>query len=100
MKGRKTRATGGVNSAADDVSMKNEARTNAQKIDAEATERKSGGRAKRKAGGLVPGEKGKCNAGRMARKSGGRATVESNPFTSAHTGTPAKGRNVQMNEAD
>lgn len=100
MKGRMKRSTGGVDNADQDISMKNEARTNAKTIDAAAEERKSGGRAKRKSGGLVPGAAAKCNAGRTPRKSGGRTTSDSNPFTSARGGTPAKGRKVQQDEAN
>jgi len=70
--------------------------------EAEATsERKHGGRAKRKHGGHVHkhvemhGEHAHHHAGRKPRKSGGRAGAESHPFTSAHAGTPAKGRKIE-----
>jgi len=46
----------------------------------EALERKAGGVAARK------------NGGRAARKSGGRTGSNLNPLSSAHAGTPAKGR--------
>lgn len=87
MKGRKTRATGGVNEAAQDLSMKPERRNNASKIFGEAEKRKSGGKAM--------GMDAKCHAGRKPRKSGGRATSDANPFTSARHGTPPKGHKVE-----
>ena len=110
MKGRKNRSTGGVNEAADDLSMKTPRRNIAPNIFDEAEKRKAGGACKegfgpesqgtmrkaRKAGGLVPGKAPAQNAGRMPRKSGGRATSDMNPFTSARKGTPPKGRNVDM----
>lgn len=95
MKGRKHRSTGGVNEAAEDLGRKNERRTYQAKVMDEAEERKRGGRAKRKSGGLVPGEKGMPNAGRKPRKSGG-ACSDNNPFTSARAGTPPKGRKMDM----
>lgn len=113
---RMHRETGGVNDAELDLKDKPEARTNARKIDAEAEERRHGGRAKRKAGGMVhhkghvahhhhgevkhvgcvEGEHAKHHAGRKPRKSGGRATSDANPFTSAKGGTPPKGRRLEM----
>lgn len=98
MKGRKSRSTGGVNEAAEDLRTRPERRNNADKIFSEAEERKSGGRTKRKSGGLVPGEKGMCNAGRKPRKSGGR-TSDANPFTSAAKGSAPKGHKVDMGMA-
>lgn len=72
---RKHRADGGVNEAEEDLKDKPEARTNAKKIDAEAEERKLGGRTKRKHGGEVhrSGCKcEKCRGGmREERKRGG-----------------------------
>lgn len=94
MKGRKHRATGGVNEAAEDLKTKPEARTNAAKIDAEAEERKHGGRTKHV--GKVHGKHAKHHAGRAPRKSGGRAGSDSSPFTSARHGTPARGRKLEM----
>jgi len=105
---RKHRSTGGVNEAEMDLKMKPEARTNAKKIDAEAEERRHGGRAKRKHGGHVShhhhgmvkhvghveGHAAKHHAGRKARKSGG--SCEANPFSSARKGTAAKGRKEEM----
>lgn len=96
MKGRKHRATGGVNEAAEDLGSKNKRYTYESNVNDEAEERKRGGRAKRKSGGLVPGEKGMCHAGRKPRKSGGRATSDNNPFTSARHGTAPKGRKLDM----
>ena len=100
MKARHKRATGGENAAAEDLADKPEARTNAKKIDAEAEERKSGGRAARKSGGMAgkkhvgppEGDTARVRADRKPRKSGGSAT--SNPFSSARAGTPAPGRKV------
>ena len=101
MKGRKNKATGGANEAAEDDAP--EARDNAKKIESEAKERKDGGRAKRKAGGPVApvarkeggpvsGAPAVATAARAARKSGGGVGA---PFSAAHTGTPAPGRKVQ-----
>ena len=70
----------------------------------------TGGRAKRRHGGHVKhvhmghvkhvgaihGHEGAHHAGRKPRKSGGRATSDANPFTSARHGTPAKGRDLDM----
>lgn len=55
----------------------------------EAAERKRGGRAK---DAPMFGGKGAKNAGRKPRKSGGKVGADSNPFSSAKNGTPAKGR--------
>jgi len=83
----------GDNDAAEDLKTKPEARTNAKKVDDEATERKAGGRVRRKTGGNVVakqvggvvGSAPKANAGRAARKSGG--SCDSSPFSSAKAGT-------------
>ena len=96
MKSRKMRNTGGVNDAAEDLSKKNEARTNAPEIDNAAEERKKGGRVKRKEGGKVDGYDTMKHAGRKPRKSGGRAACESAPFTTAAKGEAPKGRNLDM----
>ena len=93
MKGRKTRATGGVNEAAEDLRMNPERRNNADKIFSEAEKRKRGG----KTCGDVKGLGAKMHAGRKPRKSGGRATSDANPFTSARHGTAPKGRKIEMN---
>ena len=95
MKGRKSRSTGGVNEAAEDLETKPEARTNAKKIDSEAEERKRGGRTKKHVGD-VGGEAAKMRMDRKPRKSGGRAYSDNNPFTSASKGTPPKGRKLDM----
>ena len=92
MKGRKNRATGGVNEADEDVAAKPNRRNHAPKIEDAAEERKSGGRAARKRGGMIPGEASACNAGRKPRKSGGRA--EKSPFSGAHAGTSPVGHKV------
>ena len=81
MKGRKTRASGGVNQAAEDLAHKNMRYTYESNVNKEAVERKSGGM------------DAMAHAGRKARKSGGSCDSGS-PFSSARQGTPAKGRNV------
>ena len=92
MKGRKNRAAGGVNEAAEDMGKKNQRYTHQSKVNDEAEERKRGGRTGMKASG----EHGKHHAGRKARKSGGRAGAS--PFAfAAHHGTPPKGRKLEMN---
>ncbi len=91
MKGRKSRATGGVNSAAEDMNTKPMSYTGTNKVTGEAMERKRGG----KAMGKVHGAADSPHAGRKARKSGGRASSDANPFTSAAKGTPPKGHKVQ-----
>ena len=93
MKGRKTRASGGVNEMSQDASMKTERRNIAPKIFGEAEARKSGG----KAVGKVKGAAGKAHMGRTPRKSGGRTGTNMNPLSSAAAGTPGKGRNVSGN---
>lgn len=86
MKGRKHRATGGVNEAAQDLAMKPERRNNASKIFGEAEARKYGGKAS--------GAAARKHAGRKPRKSGG--SCESSPFSSARSGTAPKGRKLDM----
>jgi hypothetical protein len=88
MKGRKSRATGGVNQSEDDLKSKPMRYTAKSNVNDEAEERKSGGK--------VPGKMAKAHAGRAPRKSGGRAGgSNSNPFSSARAGTPAPGRKLQ-----
>lgn len=95
MKGRKGRAAGGESPAAgdkeweQDLASKPTKRVNAPNITGAAEERKRGG----KAVGKVHGAAAK-HAGRMPRKSGGRAGSNMNPLSSAHAGTPAKGRKL------
>ena len=93
---RKHRNTGGVNEAEMDLKDNPEPRDNAKKIDAEAEERKHGGRTKKKHVGKVHGEHAAHHAGRKPRKSGGRASAESNPFSHARHGTVPKGRGIEM----
>jgi hypothetical protein len=95
MKGRKT---GGMDSPASgdkeyaqDLAMKPTRRNNAPKVMGAAEERKHGGRTKKMVG-KMSGDMAACNAGRKPRKSGGRAGCDSSPFSSARSGTPAKGR--------
>lgn len=94
MRGRKGRSTGGVNDAEKDLGSKSMSYTKDSNVEKEAKERKSGGRAARKCGGLVPGGEMKHHAGRKPRKSGGRTGSDTNPFTSARRGTPPKGHKM------
>jgi len=94
--GRKHKATGGANEAAEDLSHKNERYTYQSHVNDEAEERKHGGRAKRKHVGKVHGSHEKHHAGRKPRKTGGRAFSDSNPFSSASKGTAPKGRKLEM----
>jgi hypothetical protein len=89
MKGRKTRASGGVNEAAQDLNSKNMRYTYESNVNKEAVERKRGG----KTVGKVKGMDAMACAARKPRKSGG-ACDSGSPFSSARAGTPAKGRNV------
>lgn len=74
-------------------------RYNKSKVEDEAEERKAGGRAKRKRGGVakkqvggVVGSAPKASAARAPRKSGG--SCDSNPFSSARSGTAPKGHST------
>ena len=86
---RKHRETGGVAEYKEDLSKSPNMRVNAPKIKAEAEERKRGGKAVK-----MHGKDAKHHAGRKPRKSGGRAGSNMNPLSSAHSGTPAKGRHA------
>ena len=95
MKGRKNKAGGGKlegPSSGDkdweaDLKSRPAKFSPASKVNAEAEERKRGGKAAGKASAK--------NAGRMPRKSGGRAGgSNANPLSSAHAGTPAKGHSA------
>ena len=77
-----------------DEKKKNQRYTYESNVNDAAEERKRGGRAKKKAVGKVQGM-AKANAGRKPRKSGGRTGSNMNPLSSAHAGTPAKGRKVE-----
>lgn len=97
MKGRKHRATGGVNQAAEDLGRKNLRYTYQSNVNDEAEERKRGGKVAKKNGdkkhvGKMHGGMSKMHAGRKPRKSGG--SCESSPFSSARRGTTPKGRTV------
>jgi len=97
MKGRKHKATGGVNEASEDLGKKNMRYTYQSNVNDEAEERKHGGKVhKKKHVGKMHGDAAKHHAGRKPRKSGGRATSDANPFTSARHGTPPKGRKLEM----
>jgi hypothetical protein len=104
MKGRKKKGTGGVNEAEDDIKEKPKTRTMPNDIEDEAEEKKSGGRAKKAAGGKLigraEGEKTVATAARMPRKAGGRAGSESSPFTGAHTGKAPPGRKLMSESLD
>jgi hypothetical protein len=89
MKGRKSRASGGVNEMAQDSAQKNLRYTYQSNVNEAAEKRKNGG----KTVGKVKGMDAMHHAGRKARKSGGSCDNGS-PFSSARAGTPAKGRNV------
>ena len=97
MKGRKHKANGGemdspkegTKEYEQDLKSKNMRYTYQSKVDDEAEERKSGGRAKKKHVGKVHGHS-KHHAGRKARKSGGRTSSDASPLSSAHAGTPPK----------
>ena len=89
MKGRKHKATGGVNEASEDLGKKNMRYTYQSNVNDEAEDRKRGGRAKKHV--KAEGEMSKMHAGRKPRKSGGRAGSDMNPFSSARKGTSPKG---------
>lgn len=99
MKGRKHKATGGVNEAEEDLKSKPMKYTADSKVNSEAEEKKHGGRAKRKSGGKtehkVEGEKSKMHMGRKPRKSGGRTGSDSSPFTSARHGKQPSGHSTE-----
>lgn len=88
---RKQREAGGVAEYKEDMSMTPEARDKAPKIEGPAAGRKRGGKAVK-----MHGKMAAKHAGRKPRKSGGRAGSNMNPLSSAHAGTPAKGRHVKQ----
>lgn len=98
MKGRKHRAAGGETSGTraydEDLATKNQRYTYQSKVNEAAEERKRGGKVAKKTVGKMPEGLAKAHAGRKARKSGGRANATANPFSSARSGTPAKGRHT------
>lgn len=77
---RAHRNTGGVNEAAEDIRDKPEARVNAKKINAEAEERKRGGKVEGKKHGAEHHHPEckchKCGGGRVERKRGGHVHHE------------------------
>lgn len=92
------RSTGGANEAEQDVKDKPE-EYNHSKVEAEAEERKRGGRTKRRHGGHVEkkhvamhGEHEKHRLDRKPRKNGGRTGADKSPFSSARHGTLPPGR--------
>ena len=89
---RKNReAGGGVAEYKEDMAMTPAARDKAPKIEGPAAGRKRGGKAVK-----MHGKMAAHHAGRKPRKSGGRAGSNMNPLSSAHSGTPAKGRSVKQ----
>jgi hypothetical protein len=80
----------GVREYEQDMREAPESRVNAPKITKAAEERKRGG----KAVGKVAGMAAKMHMGRKPRKAGGRVGADSSPLSSAHSGTPAKGRHA------
>ena len=92
---RKQREAGGVAEYKQDLTRKNGKYNGpgADDITDAAEERKRGGRTKKHVGKLH-GAAAMHHAGRKARKSGGRAGSNMNPLSSAHAGTPAKGRHA------
>lgn len=105
MKGmRKKRANGGsteepirsgTRTFEDDLDRKNLRYTYQSNVNEAAEERKRGGRAKKSV--KMNGDDAKHHAGRKPRKSGGRAGSDKSPFSSAHAGTPARGRKADNN---
>jgi hypothetical protein len=99
MKGRKGKANGGemdspkegTKEYEQDLKSKNMRYTYQSKVNDEAEERKSGGRAKKKHVGKVHGMHAMHHAGRKPRRSGGRTSSDASPLSSAHAGTPPKG---------
>ena len=118
MKGRKHKKGGGEAGEKDFGKPKSDLRdedsvkpmdyTGKNKVAGEAEERKHGGRAKRKHGGIVHhekmehmkhakhigkvhGEASRPRGDRMPRKSGGRAGCEASPFSAAMKGMEPKG---------
>ena len=96
MKGRKHKAHGGesmsgVREYEQDLASKPMRYTANSKVEGEAEARKHGGKAKKHVGKAM-GHASKMHAGRKARKAGGRAGSDNSPLSSAHSGTPAKGR--------
>jgi len=99
MKDRKTRATGGVNLAAEDLATRPMEYTKDSNVNRAALQRKRGGKTMSKMnmggsmykdGGPVEGKMSKMHMGRKPRKSGGRLAGED--WRAAEKGTPAKGR--------
>lgn len=89
---RKQREAGGVAEYSEDLAKTPPSRTaDAKPIIDAATERKRGGKTVK-----MHGKGAAHNAGRKPRKSGGRAGSNMNPLSSAHSGTPAKGRSVKQ----
>jgi len=101
MKGKKASggSTGGDNEAEKEVKDKPEDRSAPNNVAKEAEELKKGGRAKRKHGGKIAGEK-KEHMGRAPRKAGGRTGSNMNPLSSAHSGTPAPGHKEMSESMD
>lgn len=87
---RKQREAGGVAEYKEDKNPPSRT-ADAEPIISAANERKRGGKAVK-----MHGKMAAHHAGRKPRKSGGRAGSNMNPLSSAHAGTPAKGRHVKQ----
>lgn len=88
---RKHREAGGVAEYKQDLAM------NPKSYTAEGGDEVTNAAKARKRGGKtikMHGMAAKHHAGRKPRKSGGRAGSNMNPLSSAHSGTPAKGRHT------
>ena len=100
MKGRKAGGpVKGDDDEAEDMRMKEKKTNDVDDVEeeAEAKKAKKGGRIKKHVG-KVKGEEHKHHAGRAKRKSGG--ACESDPFTTAHHVTPARGRKLEKETED
>lgn len=90
---RKHREAGGVAEYKEDLAKNPKSYTaeGGDEVTDAAKARKRGGKTVK-----MQGKMAKHHAGRMPRKSGGRAGSNMNPLSSAHSGTPAKGRSVKQ----
>lgn len=90
---RKQREAGGVAEYQEDLAKNPKSYTaeGGDEVTNAAKARKRGGKTVK-----MHGMKPKAHGGRMPRKSGGRTGSNMNPLSSAHSGTPAKGRSVKQ----
>lgn len=98
---RMAKKDGGESAAAGDKDWEEDEKekpsdyTAKNKVAEEAEEKNRGGKAmKKKHVGKMTGGSVKTNLGRKPRKSGGRAGSDKSPFSSARSGTPAKGHST------